>query len=164
MVKGKATATVSGRTIAETDEYEVVEGNVYVRGHWMMKQKHRANMKLTNESLQFPPSWVSRSSETHKSLTNTSSVNMSYFSKTDHSTHCPWKGDAAYYSINLDSESALFFALFGIVRWKKQERWPQDDNLETELKNAAWYYPTPKEKASNIKDHVAFCKLFFSWK
>jgi hypothetical protein len=30
MVKGKATATVSGRTIAETDEYEVVEGNVYV--------------------------------------------------------------------------------------------------------------------------------------
>lgn len=31
MVKGKATATVSGRTIAETDEYEVVEGNVYVR-------------------------------------------------------------------------------------------------------------------------------------
>lgn len=31
MVKGKATATVSGRTIAETDEYEIVEGNVYVR-------------------------------------------------------------------------------------------------------------------------------------
>jgi hypothetical protein len=30
-MKGKATATVSGRTIAETDEYEVVEGNVYVR-------------------------------------------------------------------------------------------------------------------------------------
>jgi len=31
MTKGKATATVSGRTIAETDEYEVVEGNIYVR-------------------------------------------------------------------------------------------------------------------------------------
>jgi hypothetical protein len=30
MVKGKATATVSGRTVAETDEYEVVEGNIYV--------------------------------------------------------------------------------------------------------------------------------------
>jgi len=30
MVKGKATATVSGRVIAETDEYEFVEGNVYV--------------------------------------------------------------------------------------------------------------------------------------
>jgi glutamine cyclotransferase len=30
MTQGKATATVSGRTIAETDEYEVVEGNIYV--------------------------------------------------------------------------------------------------------------------------------------
>ena len=30
MTKGKAKATVSGRTIAETDEYEVVEGNIYV--------------------------------------------------------------------------------------------------------------------------------------
>jgi hypothetical protein len=30
MPKGKATATVSGRTIAETDEWEVVENNVYV--------------------------------------------------------------------------------------------------------------------------------------
>jgi hypothetical protein len=29
-MKGKATASVSGRTIAETDEYEFVEGNVYV--------------------------------------------------------------------------------------------------------------------------------------
>jgi hypothetical protein len=31
MTQGKAIATVSGRTIAETDEYEIVEGNVYVR-------------------------------------------------------------------------------------------------------------------------------------
>jgi hypothetical protein len=31
MTKGKATAKVSGRTIAEADEYEIVEGNVYVR-------------------------------------------------------------------------------------------------------------------------------------
>ncbi len=31
MVKGKATATVAGRKIAETDEYEIVEGNIYVR-------------------------------------------------------------------------------------------------------------------------------------
>lgn len=31
MVHGKATATIAGRTIAETDEYEEVEGNVYVR-------------------------------------------------------------------------------------------------------------------------------------
>jgi len=92
MTQGKATATVQGRKIAETDEYEVVEGNIY-----------------------FPPS----------------SVTVSMLSKTDHTTRCPWKGDASYYSINLD---------------------------KTELKNAAWYYPTPKDKAKNIKDYVAFDK------
>ncbi|KAL2065683.1 hypothetical protein VTL71DRAFT_3353 [Oculimacula yallundae] len=92
MPTGKATATVSGRTIAEAEEWEVVEGNVY-----------------------FPPS----------------SVDMSMLSKTEHTTHCPWKGDAAYYNIKLD---------------------------KTELKNAAWYYPEPKEKAENIKNYVAFYK------
>jgi hypothetical protein len=30
MVQGKAKAVVSGRTIAESDTWEVVEGNVYV--------------------------------------------------------------------------------------------------------------------------------------
>lgn len=30
MPSGKATATVNGRTIAETDNWEVVEGNIYV--------------------------------------------------------------------------------------------------------------------------------------
>lgn len=30
MTQGKATATIQGRKIAETDEYEIVEGNVYV--------------------------------------------------------------------------------------------------------------------------------------
>lgn len=27
-----------------------------------------------------------------------------------------------------------------------------------ELKNAAWFYPDPKETAENIKGYVAFCK------
>jgi uncharacterized protein (DUF427 family) len=70
-------------------------------------------------------------------------------SKTDHSTHCPWKGDAAYYNINLDSELHL-----GVRR-----RIDVDEMPETELKNAAWYYPEPKDGAKNIKDYVAFCKL-----
>ncbi|KUJ07435.1 DUF427-domain-containing protein [Mollisia scopiformis] len=92
MTQGKATATVQGRQIASTDEYEVVEGNIY-----------------------FPPS----------------SVNMAMLTKTDYTTKCPWKGDASYYSINLD---------------------------KTELKNSAWYYPAPSDKAKNIKDYVAFYK------
>lgn len=29
--------------------------------------------------------------------------------------------------------------------------------IETELSNAAWYYPETKEKANNIKNYVAFC-------
>ncbi|RLE22306.1 MAG: hypothetical protein DRJ50_07870 [Actinobacteria bacterium] len=57
------------------------------------------------------------------------SVKSEYFTSTDLSTHCPWKGDASYYDINVGDEAAA---------------------------NAAWYYPAPMEKATNIKDHVAF--------
>lgn len=57
------------------------------------------------------------------------SVNLDYFSPTDRSTHCPWKGDASYYDITVDGDTQS---------------------------NAAWYYPAPKEKAAEIKDHVAF--------
>ncbi|KAJ4424801.1 hypothetical protein N0V82_000520 [Gnomoniopsis sp. IMI 355080] len=60
-----------------------------------------------------------------------SSVKTEFLTKTSHSTHCPWKGDASYYNIKADDQ---------------------------ELTNAAWYYPTPKEKAANIKDFVAFYK------
>lgn len=60
-----------------------------------------------------------------------SSVKTDYLSKTDHSTHCPWKGDASYYSIHADGRT---------------------------LENAAWYYPQTKDKAEHIRDHVAFCK------
>ena len=114
MVKGKATATISGRTVAETDEYEVVEGNIYVR---MLNIFERQKQSLSWRIFKFPPSWVQRCptsvefpEDTHQ--VNASSVNMSYFSKTDHTTHCPWKGDASYYNINLDSESAAWPCTF----------------------------------------------------
>lgn len=32
------------------------------------------------------------------------SVKTEYFTKTGHSTHCPWKGDASYYTIKTDGE------------------------------------------------------------
>ena len=44
---------------------------------------------------------------------------------------CPWKGEANYYDIVIDKQIN---------------------------KNAAWYYPNPKPKASKIKDYVAFWK------
>jgi uncharacterized protein (DUF427 family) len=60
------------------------------------------------------------------------SINKSFFSPSDTHTSCPWKGIASYYDVTVDGNT---------------------------LKDAAWYYPTPKEKATNIKDHVAFCKF-----
>ncbi len=57
------------------------------------------------------------------------SVNREYFTPTDHTTRCPWKGDASYYDITVDGQTSS---------------------------NAAWYYPAPKEKAAQIRDHVAF--------
>ncbi len=57
------------------------------------------------------------------------SVNTEYLEESDYHTMCPWKGEASYYTI--------------VAGGEKNE-------------NAAWYYPNPKEKASEIKDYVAF--------
>lgn len=57
------------------------------------------------------------------------SVNAEYFRESDTRTTCPWKGEAGYYSVEVEGESA---------------------------RDAAWYYPEPKEAAENIRDHVAF--------
>jgi len=46
-------------------------------------------------------------------------------------TTCPWKGEASYYSIEVDG------------------RVNQD---------AAWFYPDPSEAAAGIRDRVAFWK------
>ncbi|KAE9962657.1 hypothetical protein BLS_010174 [Venturia inaequalis] len=60
-----------------------------------------------------------------------SSINKDFFKSTGTHTHCPWKGDASYYTIEVDGKV---------------------------LKDAAWYYPEPLEKAKHIKDFVAFYK------
>ena len=49
--------------------------------------------------------------------------------ESDRTSVCPWKGTAKYYSLDVDGE-----------------RNP----------DAAWYYPEPKDAASEIKDRVAF--------
>lgn len=58
-----------------------------------------------------------------------SAVKSEYLVKSDHTTRCPWKGLASYYSVEVDG--------------KLNE-------------NAAWYYPQPLEKAAQIKDRIAF--------
>jgi uncharacterized protein (DUF427 family) len=85
-----ARATWKGAVLAESDRFEIVEGNVY-----------------------FPPSAIKtehfRPSETH--------------------TVCGWKGTASYYDVVVEGEVN---------------------------KDAAWFYPTPKDEAAQIKDHLAF--------
>jgi uncharacterized protein (DUF427 family) len=85
-----ARATWNGAVIAESDSYEMVEGNVY-----------------------FPPGAVRRE----------------HFKESPTHTVCGWKGTASYYTVVVDG---------------------------AENKDAAWFYPEPKEAAANIKDHVAF--------
>ncbi len=56
-------------------------------------------------------------------------INREYFKESSTHTTCPWKGLASYYNVEVD----------GKVN-----------------KDAAWYYPTPKEAAKNITGYVAF--------
>jgi uncharacterized protein (DUF427 family) len=58
-------------------------------------------------------------------------VSLQYLRPSDTHTACPWKGLASYYHIDVDGELN---------------------------KDAAWYYPDPKDAAKNIKAYVAFWK------
>lgn len=57
------------------------------------------------------------------------SIKQAFFIPSNTRSHCPWKGDAAYYTL--------------VVNGK-------------ENKDAAWYYPQPKPAATNIKNRIAF--------
>jgi uncharacterized protein (DUF427 family) len=56
-------------------------------------------------------------------------VDMRLLKRTDHHTHCPYKGDASYFSIEADGAAAA---------------------------NAVWTYEAPFPAVARIKDHVAF--------
>ena len=56
-------------------------------------------------------------------------VAMAFFSRTEKTTHCPYKGDASYYTILMDGRFA---------------------------ENAVWTYETPYPAMAQIKDHLAF--------
>ena len=58
-------------------------------------------------------------------------INREYFRQSDTHTTCPWKGEASYYDIVVNGNAN---------------------------KDAAWYYPEPKEAARQIKDYIAFWK------
>lgn len=56
-------------------------------------------------------------------------VDMSLLERTDHSSHCPYKGDASYFSIPLGGERS---------------------------RNAVWTYENPHAAVAAIKDRLAF--------
>ena len=85
-----AKAIVNGIVVAESDDFEIVEGNVY-----------------------FPPE----------------AIKSEYFSETSLHTTCGWKGQASYYTLQVEG---------------------------TKLENAAWFYPNTKPSAKNIENYVAF--------
>jgi uncharacterized protein (DUF427 family) len=58
-------------------------------------------------------------------------VREEYLKSSDTHSVCPWKGTASYYSLEVDGKTN---------------------------KDAAWYYPEPKDAAKNIKGYVAFWK------
>lgn len=58
-------------------------------------------------------------------------IKMDFFKSSSHSSICPWKGTASYYSLDVDGK---------------------------ENKDAAWFYQEPKEAAKEIKGRVAFWK------
>lgn len=59
------------------------------------------------------------------------SVKREYLKESDKHTVCAWKGQASYYNIDVNGETN---------------------------QDAAWYYPEPSDRASHIKDYVAFWK------
>ena len=58
-------------------------------------------------------------------------VKQEYLEPSDTHSTCPWKGEASYYTLNVNGK---------------------------ENKDAAWYYPEPKEAAKEIKGRIAFWK------
>jgi uncharacterized protein (DUF427 family) len=54
------------------------------------------------------------------------SINREYFRESNTHTTCPWKGQASYYDVVVGGEAN---------------------------KDAAWYYPEPKEAAKQIKNY-----------
>jgi uncharacterized protein (DUF427 family) len=56
-------------------------------------------------------------------------ANMALLERTDRTTHCPYKGDASYYSVKADGKT---------------------------LENAIWTYETPFPAMTEISGHLAF--------
>lgn len=60
-----------------------------------------------------------------------SAVRDDVLRESDHTSVCPWKGTASYFTLEVDGKTN---------------------------ENAAWFYPEPKDAAEEIRDRIAFWK------
>ncbi len=60
-------------------------------------------------------------------------ANMAMLERTDRVTHCPYKGDANYFSIKADGKT-----------------------IDKTIENAIWTYETPYPATADIAGHLAF--------
>jgi uncharacterized protein (DUF427 family) len=58
-------------------------------------------------------------------------INKEHLKESSKHTTCPWKGEASYYDVVVEDQVN---------------------------KDAAWYYPQPKDAAGQIRNYVAFWK------
>ena len=56
-------------------------------------------------------------------------IDKKYFKASKTTTICPWKGQASYYTLDVDG---------------------------ARNEDAAWYYRTPREAAADFKDYIGF--------
>ena len=56
-------------------------------------------------------------------------IDEKYFARTDHTSYCPYKGDASYFNLKVEGHEAA---------------------------NAVWSYEEPKVSVAQIKNYVAF--------
>ena len=59
------------------------------------------------------------------------SIQKNFFKESSTHTHCPWKGEASYYTLEVDGK---------------------------ENPDAAWYYPKTSHAAKAIEGYIAFWK------
>ena len=59
------------------------------------------------------------------------SLRQEFVQPSSHTSVCPWKGTARYYTLNVGSQTN---------------------------KDAVWYYPEPKQAAADVSGRVAFWK------
>ncbi|KHL01572.1 DUF427 domain-containing protein [Sinomonas humi] len=59
------------------------------------------------------------------------SVNTEFLRPSPHTSVCPWKGTASYYTVEAEGKTN---------------------------RDAAWYYPDPSPAAAQIRGHIAFWK------